>query len=424
MWTMLATAPVDIRATGSCPSSIEVAQHLAELLPPTATANAAVRPPDIVQLGTGGPGGGGVTLTLRRADGTLLARKSLPRSAEVPLHGSPAPGATCADLAAAAALIIATWESDVHPEFKLDVPRRPRVDVPPDRRSDVALPRGRVTDRFPEASVPVPPPAAPAQFTPPPFLASLPAPERTAVSTLGGEHRRVSAEPLGTIRLRSSASVAGGGVAPARLEASANLPPPALPPAVAPPVSVTRVATPAPPRSPALMAPVVDVGAGVIGALSPSDHGVTGGAVLAGGWTSARHWGAHLALLATTERTTAFSAGQVNWRRVTLTLGPQHRWEFNRRRLNLDVRADGVAALLTVRGTGFASNSSDRTLDPGVGAAIRLAVGRGRWRPWLEFSTVGWLIRGLAYESPDNGALALPRVEAMLALGISSWNVM
>ena len=438
MSTLLVTAPVEVRGGGRCPSSTEVAQHLAELLP----AAAANRPPDLVHLDAAEPDRGGVTLTLRRADGTLLARKSLARSRtestaesrDGGLRGSPDGAPTCADLAAAAALIVATWESDVHPEFKLDVPRRPPVDRPtdrlPERGSDGALPRARANTVAVQEGPAVPAPPQPAELSPPPLV---PAPERTAVFARGEEARPLSSERPGAPRLRSSASAAVGGVAPPRPPASTELRAFAVPPLEAPavatpvprPAPVTLEAgSPGPAPSAASIGSVIDLGLGVIGAMSPSDREFAGGATLAGGWTGARGWGAHLGLLATTERTISLSAGQVNWRRVTVTLGPQHRWGLNGGRLNLDVRADGVAALLTMRGTGFASNASDQAIDPGMSAAVRVSAGRGRWRPWVEVSAVGWLIRRLAYESPDNGALPFPRLETMLAVGFSHWNAL
>src|SRR5262249_18315952 len=52
-------------------------------------------------------------VTLARPDGTTIGERALDR------------GYPCADLASAAAVVIATWESDVHPEFRLPPPLAP-----------------------------------------------------------------------------------------------------------------------------------------------------------------------------------------------------------------------------------------------------------------------------------------------------------
>jgi len=95
-------APTDV----ACPTTAEVQAQLAAVLS-TSGANA---PLDVATLERTGP-----TLSVRvnRPDGTPVGRRTFEGA-----H-------PCADLASAVALTIATWESDVHPEFVLAPPPLP-----------------------------------------------------------------------------------------------------------------------------------------------------------------------------------------------------------------------------------------------------------------------------------------------------------
>src|SRR4029450_5170287 len=94
----VAVSPVRVVDDG-CPSSAEVELALASMLTSTGVAPATrdvaklERRPDKLHVGLGGPEGG-VTAG-RTLDGT----------------------ASCAELGRMAAIVIASWESDVHPEF-------------------------------------------------------------------------------------------------------------------------------------------------------------------------------------------------------------------------------------------------------------------------------------------------------------------
>ena len=101
---LVAVSPL-VRFTGDarCPAAAEVDARLRTLLP-TASASGEG---DVAALEESGSR---LRVTVRRPDGTTLGQRELDRA-----H-------SCADLAAAAALVIATWESDVHPEFALALP--------------------------------------------------------------------------------------------------------------------------------------------------------------------------------------------------------------------------------------------------------------------------------------------------------------
>lgn len=118
---MAAPAPVTIEGDTTCPSATEVALRFSSLLA-QAAASAA---------GTPAPAADGgdrariemvddaIEIVLRRADGTLIGRRRLP-----------AQGA-CDARARVAAIVLATWESDVHPAFERAVAAPPEPSSPP-----------------------------------------------------------------------------------------------------------------------------------------------------------------------------------------------------------------------------------------------------------------------------------------------------
>jgi hypothetical protein len=94
---LLAALPVRVESEG-CPSGAEVEQALATMLPSIADA---LRP-DLARVERRA---GGLRIQLSQAQGTVIAERVLDRDG------------SCAELAELAAVVIASWESDVHPEF-------------------------------------------------------------------------------------------------------------------------------------------------------------------------------------------------------------------------------------------------------------------------------------------------------------------
>jgi hypothetical protein len=108
-WLWLSLGPVvNIASDAVCPTAAEVAGRVGALLPVRETSD----PPDLARIVDRGDA---LVVTLARSDGTPIGERVLER-------GSP-----CGDLAAAAAVVIATWESDVHPEFRVEAPPAPNV---------------------------------------------------------------------------------------------------------------------------------------------------------------------------------------------------------------------------------------------------------------------------------------------------------
>lgn len=89
---------VQVEGSTSCPRPDEVAVQIDGLL----GAPLGHAPPDLARLSRDGAG---IAIVLETAEGVVLGTRHLPG------------GFSCSDLAAAAAVALATWESDVHPEY-------------------------------------------------------------------------------------------------------------------------------------------------------------------------------------------------------------------------------------------------------------------------------------------------------------------
>lgn len=113
-WLLALQWALSVRVEGatSCPLPFAVEARLAELLPGGETPTAV---PDVVELVAEETA---LVLYLRTADGAPAGVRRLPRD-----HA-------CDDLAAAAAVAIASWQSDVHPAFAA-APSPPPLAAPP-----------------------------------------------------------------------------------------------------------------------------------------------------------------------------------------------------------------------------------------------------------------------------------------------------
>lgn len=102
-WLVAVEPIVRFAGEGGCPTVAEVEAQSRALLPAASGRDAR----DVATLEQSRSQ---LRVTLRRPDGASLGERVFDRA-----H-------TCAELAAAVALVIATWESDVHPEFALALP--------------------------------------------------------------------------------------------------------------------------------------------------------------------------------------------------------------------------------------------------------------------------------------------------------------
>jgi hypothetical protein len=137
---LLSTLAIEVRTEGRCPPAEEVEQRLAPILP---LAPSAPSRNDVALVDERADGS--LTLSLSRADGTLLGQRRLPRAA------------TCADQADTVAVTLAVWEAEIHPEIALRLDRLPAPGVPP-RGADAGA--GPPPGRPPATAPPVSPPAA------------------------------------------------------------------------------------------------------------------------------------------------------------------------------------------------------------------------------------------------------------------------
>ncbi|MEA2696682.1 MAG: hypothetical protein QOI66_953 [Myxococcales bacterium] len=297
LWSWLASAGPAITVEGDslCPTAPDVAARVAELLPAATTTTAGV--PDLARVDDQS---GALRIRVQRPDGGLIGERTLTRSFP------------CPDLAAAAAVIIATWESDVHPEFRQSMPAA---------RQPVA-PAGVVT---------------------------------------------------------ATTATAGAGSA-------------------------------------------FDIGAALSGSLAPSggNSGAALGALIVASLTpGGQGFGGRLSLQGGTERELPLGAGAVRWRRLVIGAGPQLRLTSARPALRLDLHGDALLAYVTASGTGFSPNRQATSIDAGIAAGARLLFGGRSVQPWLDLSLAGWLRQENAYNDPGGASVPLPRVEAILALGLS-----
>lgn len=122
LWLALSLAGpvVTVEGDSTCPTPAAVAAELSDLLPGAASALL----PDLASLDDETDT---IRIQVRRADGTPIGERRLERTFP------------CADLAAAVAVIIATWESDVHPEFRVPLPAPSPMQGPPPSTSVGAI---------------------------------------------------------------------------------------------------------------------------------------------------------------------------------------------------------------------------------------------------------------------------------------------
>jgi hypothetical protein len=189
---------------------------------------------------------------------------------------------------------------------------------------------------------------------------------------------------------------------------------PEPPPPVAAPTPEATLVRPAPP---AQRAPRTTIALGVAAAAVAHSGGWSPGArvELSAGRPQAR-WRLRVAAVGVGRDTVDVSPGQARWWRAFLVVGPEldvargRRWAF--------VASAGAAGgVASISGTGFDVNRQTLSLDVGGELGARLEWRRGRLRPWLGASAVGWARRQTVDVQGVSAGSELPRVEPMAALG-------
>ncbi len=152
-----------------------------------------------------------------------------------------------------------------------------------------------------------------------------------------------------------------------------------------------------------------------------------GDGVVAGGRVElarARHGGRGLGWIASLQgalpRSRTVGAGTSRWVRPALGLAAAFGWRLGSLVIVADVGplAGGTFAW----GSGYPNNQTDQALVFGVCAGLRLQLGEGQSRPWLEVRIVDWpLTQRLRFDSVGGDPITatLPALEGFLTLGWS-----
>jgi hypothetical protein len=116
-------------------------------------------------------------------------------------------------------------------------------------------------------------------------------------------------------------------------------------------------------------------------------------------------------------REQALGPGGARWSRDGLALGPRYAW--SRGRWFVEARAQGVVALLSLRGQGYATDTGDQGVDAGGGAGLRAGWRAPGIAPWIGLSATEWVRRSQASLTGAPDTATLPQFEAAAAAGIS-----
>lgn len=121
--------------------------------------------------------------------------------------------------------------------------------------------------------------------------------------------------------------------------------------------------------------------------------------------------------------TTVETGGRAAWRRASLLVGPVGGWRLGQR-LRIEAHLGVGLTWMGIEGRGLANPQRHDDVLGVVAAAVRVGVeppANRRWRviPWAEAGAFGWPVRTRVYALPDGEGARLPRLELMLALGLS-----
>jgi hypothetical protein len=110
--------------------------------------------------------------------------------------------------------------------------------------------------------------------------------------------------------------------------------------------------------------------------------------------------------------------GTAAWSRAGLGVGA--RFRLTRGRLWGDAVIDLLATALFSRGSGFATERTGWSFDPGAATWLRGGVSLGRVEPWLGAATIVWpRTQRMQVQGLPNQAVDLPHLELFMAAGLS-----
>jgi len=131
-------------------------------------------------------------------------------------------------------------------------------------------------------------------------------------------------------------------------------------------------------------------------------------------------FGAFIGVRAVGARNRPLGPGVNRWQRTSAVLGPEVRLSLGR--IQLDVFAELLLAILTVRGLGYARNHQGIDADPGVGVGAKASMRFGSWVPFLGVSGVDWLRTQTIHVEGLEQTDRLPRFEMFFAAGVD-WRI-
>jgi hypothetical protein len=144
-----------------------------------------------------------------------------------------------------------------------------------------------------------------------------------------------------------------------------------------------------------------------------------GGLLAVGLGPAMARWDLRLAVAYDGPRSTAEGQGQsVSWQRGQLGLGGGYR--FFGPPFSLEIGADLQVSDLFISGSGFSTDKSSTSLDPGVDLTARLVLLGGLWHPWVGVWATLWIRQEYPTVGPAGSTLpALPQGEGFVGLGLS-----
>lgn len=192
---------------------------------------------------------------------------------------------------------------------------------------------------------------------------------------------------------------------------------PPLAPAPASPAAVAAAAPMSPPESDTARRWWLGLGLGAV-----AGGGVVPGARLELARTRVMGTGLGwlAALQGTLPRSRDIGGGTSSWIRPALGVAGTFAWPVGRAVVSVDLGP--LVAATVAWGSGYPSNRTDQGLSLGLGAGVRLQLGTGASRPWVEVRFARWLTaHKLLFESAIAGAVTaeLPVTEGVLTLGWS-----
>ena len=338
---------IAIDGSSDCPDAAAVARELRPL---------AVTQPARIELRHEA---GALVIEQRSPGGERLATRRL------------ALGPSCADLAAAAAVVIASWQTSLPGGADYDAGAGAAA------ARDAAAAGARVRNDAPAA-----PPANAHNGA----VAGKAAPAGPGNAAPAGPGKAAPVAPAGASS--GAAAVEPGG--------------PSL--ALARPAAARRLA--------------VEVGGAFVASFAPDF--APGAAVDALFAPGGGRWAARLGVSGSGTRDLGFAGGTAAWTRFGLELGPALRLARGRWRLVL--HAEAVAGLLYVAGHGYDRTRTALSFDPGLGGGVRGAVRLGPVAPFIGVGVVGWLRPEVVALNGAFETRSLPAVELLLNAGLSIGN--